>query len=208
MRASSSLAAVGLGGLLAAGGVHGAVDVTVAPPAVARVDFDPRRPPEALPSGSADGGAVCHTVFEIEATILSSLEWLTPTTVRAYPADFELITRLKITIYTPQDAPAELRAHEEGHRAIAQHYYRDAEQAARDAAALVQSRAFDADGADRTAAEQAVGASMRAALRDAYMQKTQARSAAANARYDAITRHGLEALAATDAVTAAIAHDP
>ena len=40
------------------------------------------------------------------------------------------------------------------------------------------------------------------------MQGTQARSAAANARYDALTEHGLNAMAEADAVAAAIAGEP
>jgi hypothetical protein len=194
--------------LLGAAAAQGAVAVTVEQPTVTHVDFDPRKPPDDMPSGGADGGALCHTVFEIESRIASSIEMLTPTTVRAYPADFEIVTRLKVTIYTPRTAPDQLRAHEEGHRTIAEHYYRNAATAARDAAASVQSRSFEADGVDRAAAEQAVGALMRAALRDAFMQQTQVRSAHANARYDAITRHGLEPLEATDAVVAALAQDP
>jgi hypothetical protein len=196
------------GSLLSADVAHGAVDVTVEPPTVARVEFDPREPPDDLPSGGAEGSGSCRSVFEIEAGIVSPTEMLTPTTVRAYPADFAIIARLKITIYTPNGAPDELHAHEEGHRAIAEHYYRDAELAAREAAASVQSRSFDADGVDRAAAENAVADVIRAALRDAFMHRTQARSAAANARYDAITRHGLDAIAATDAVVAAIVQDP
>ena len=180
----------------------------VEPPTVARVEFDPRRPPHDMPAGGVEGGGLCHSVFELEVAIVSSIEMLTPTTVRAYPADFDIITRLKVAIYTPNNAPDKLRAHEEGHRAIAEHYYRNAESAARDAAALVQSRSFEADGIDREAAEQAVGVLIRAALKDAFMQRVQARSAAANARYDAITRHGLDAIAATDAVVGAVAQDP
>ena len=194
--------------MLGAAAAQGAVTVTVEQPTVARVDYDPRKLPDDMPSGGADGGALCHTVFEIESRIASSIEMLTPTTVRAYPADFEIVTRLKVTIYTPRTAPDQLRAHEEGHRTIAEHYYRNAATAARDAAASVQSRSFEADGLDRAAAEQAVGALMRAALRDAFMRQTQVRSARANARYDAITRHGLEPLEATDAVVAALAQDP
>jgi hypothetical protein len=208
VRASSLAAAVVLSSVLGAGGAHGAVDVTVEPPTVARIEFDPREPPDDLPAGGADGSGSCRSVFEIESGIVSPIEMLTPTTVRAYPADFDIIVRLKTTIYTPKHAPDELRAHEEGHRAIAEHYYGNAELAAREAAAAVQSRSFDADGVDRAAAEQAVAELVRGALRHAFMQRTHARSAAANARYDAITRHGLEVIAATDAVVAAIAQDP
>jgi hypothetical protein len=197
-----------LGSLLGAGAADGAVLVTVEPPAVTRVEFDPRKPPAGQPPGGLAGSGSCRSLFEIEAGILSSIKMLAPTTVRAYPANFDITTRLKVTIYMPHDAQDELRAHEEGHRAIAEHYYRNAELAAREAAASVQSRSFDAGGVDRTAAEHAVAELVRAALRDAFMENIQARSAAGNARYDAITRHGQEPLAATDAVVAAIAQDP
>jgi hypothetical protein len=194
--------------LLGADVAHGAVDVTVELPTVLRVEFDPREPPDDLPSGGADGSGFCRSVFEIESSIMSPIEMLTPTTVRAYPTDFQITARLKITIYTPKYAPDELRAHEEGHRAIAEHYYANAEFAAREAAASVQGRSFDADGVDRAAAEQAVAVSVRAVLKEEFMQRTQARSAAANARYDAITKHGRDAIAAADAVVAAIGQDP
>ncbi len=208
MRAGSG-AAVCVGALLGAATLaHAAVGVTAEPPIVARIAFDPRRPPGAMPRGVVEGGGVCHSVFEIEANIVSSIEFLTPTTVRAYPAEFAITTRLKITIYAPHGAPDDLRAHEEGHRTIAEHYYRSAESAARNAAASVERRPFQADGIDRAAAERAVAELVLAALKEAFMQRTHARSAAANARYDAITKHGLDRIGAADAVVRAIAQDP
>ena len=194
--------------MLGAGDAQAAVEVTAEPPVVVRVDFDPRRPPDAMPGGVAEGGGVCHSVFEIEANIVSLVELLKPTTVHAYPAEFAITTRLRVTIYTPHGAPDELRAHEEGHRSIAEHYYRSAESAALAAAASVERRSFEADGTDRAAAEQAVAELVLGALRDSFMQGTHARSAAANARYDAITKHGLEPIGAADAAVRAIAQDP
>jgi hypothetical protein len=47
-----------------------------------------------------------------------------------------------------------------------------------------------------------------AALKDEFMQRTHARSAAANARYDTLTEHGPAAIAEADAVAAALADDP
>jgi hypothetical protein len=206
MRAAAVVACLGC--LAGAARAQGAVEVTVEPPTVARVEFDRRDPPADMPAGLAEGGAWCHSSFELEADVASSIELLSATTVRAQPAEFDLTARLKITIYTPRNSPHELRAHEEGHRAIAEYYYGKAEAAAREAAASVQSRFFEADGADRAAAEQAVAALILDALKDEFMRRTHARSAAANARYDALTRHGLEALAATEAVAAALAQDP
>ena len=157
---------------------------------------------------SADGAALCSNVFEIEAEIASALEVLSPTTVRVYPTDFDIVTRLKTTIYMPKGSPDKLRAHEEGHRAIGEHYYGSAESAAREAATSLVGRAFEASGDDRAAAEQAAGDSVVAALRDAFMLTTQARSAAANARYDVLTDHGRSfAITEAAAIAAAVADD-
>jgi hypothetical protein len=184
------------------------VAVTVEPPAVTRVEFDRREPPPEMPSTSLDGSGVCKNVFEIEASIESSIEWLTPTSVRAYPENFAIITRLEVTIYVAKGSPAKLHAHEEGHRAIGEHYYGDAEAAARTAALSLVGRVFEASGADRAAAERAAGEQILSALKEAFMRRTHARSAAANARYDAITEHGLNAIGEREAVAAAIGHDP
>jgi len=155
-----------------------------------------------------DGAAVCSNVFEIEASIESAIDVLAPTAVRAHPENFELTTRLKVTIYMPTGAPQKLRAHEEGHRAIGEHYYRNAEAAAREAATALVGRSFEGSGADRAAAERAAGELVLAALKDGFMQGTHARSAAANTRYDTITDHGRSAIAEPDAVAKALADDP
>jgi hypothetical protein len=188
--------------------VHAAIGVLVEPPTVTRIEFDRREPPPAMRRASADGAALCSNVFEIEAEIASALEVLSPTTVRVYPTDFDIVTRLKTTIYMPKGSPDKLRAHEEGHRAIGEHYYGSAESAAREAATSLVGRAFEASGDDRAAAEQAAGDSVVAALRDAFMLATQARSAAANARYDVLTDHGRSfAITEAAAIAAAVADD-
>jgi hypothetical protein len=202
------MAAACCGVLLQAAGARAAVNVSVEAPSVSVVEFDRRTPPPDMPRAGADGGAVCSNVFEIEATIASSVEALSPTTVRTYPDNIDIITRLKVTIYLPRDAPAKLRAHEEGHRAIGEHYYADAESAARDAAASLIGRTFEAGGVDRSAAEQEAGRLVLAALKDAFMQRTHARSAAANTRYDALTDHGRNAIKEADAIADALAGDP
>jgi hypothetical protein len=200
-------AAIALAGWLPAANGQ-VVTVTVEPPAVARVEFDRRQPPPEMPGTSVDGSGVCKNVFEIEAGVASSMEWLTPTSVRAYPENFEIITRLEVTIYTAKGSPAKLHAHEEGHRAIGEHYYGGAEAAARQAALSLVGRSFEASGTDRAATERAAGERVLSALKEAFMQRTHARSAAANARYDAITEHGLNGIGEREAIAAAIGHDP
>ena len=161
-----------------------------------------------MPAVAGEGSAACSNVFEIEANITSAVEVVSPTTVRVYPDRFEITTRLRTTIYLPAGSPAKLRAHEEGHRAIGEHYYGHATSAAEETAQSLVGRAFEASGADRAAAEQAAGALVRTALRDAFMQRTHARSAAANTRYDAVTDHGRNAITEADAIVIVIAEDP
>jgi hypothetical protein len=195
-------------GLLPASHAPAAVTVTVEAPTVVLVEFDRGQPPHDMPPAAADGGAVCSNVFEIEAAIASAVEISSATSVRVYPTNFDIVTRLRTTIYLPREAPPKLRAHEQGHRAIAVHYYGEAEAAARAGAASLTGRAFDAQGADRAAAEKAAADAVLAALRDVFMQRTHARSAAANARYDALTDHGRSAVGEADAIAQAVAGDP
>ncbi|HEY3519337.1 MAG TPA: hypothetical protein VGL98_19960 [Gammaproteobacteria bacterium] len=161
-----------------------------------------------MPADAGEGSAACSNVFEIEAKIASAVEVLSPTTVRVYPDRFDITTRLRTTIYLPSGSPDKLRRHEEGHRAIGEHYYGYATSAAEAAAQSLLGRAFEASGADRAAAEQAAGVLVRTALRDEFMQRTHARSAAANARYDAATDHGRNAIAEADAIVFVLAEDP
>jgi hypothetical protein len=202
------IAAACFGILLPAAKAAASVTVTVEPPLRADVGFDRDRPPSHVPADVSEGSAVCSNVFEIEAKIASAVEVLSPTTVRLYPDRFDITTRLRTTIYLPSGSPDKLRKHEEGHRAIGEHYYGYAKSAAETAAQPLVGRAFEASGADRAAAEQAAGVLVRAALRDAFMQRTHARSAAANARYDAATDHGRNAVTEEDAIVFAIAEDP
>ncbi|HET7609318.1 MAG TPA: hypothetical protein VFL84_11620 [Gammaproteobacteria bacterium] len=191
LRASSSAAALCLGILLPAAQARADVVVTVQAPVRARVFFESdRRPPE-MPASAAEGSAACSNVFEIEAKIESSVDVVSPTAVHVYPESFEIVTRLKSTIYLPDRAPDQLHEHEEGHRAIGEYFYRNAEVAAREAAQSLIGRSFEGIGLDRAEAEQRAGNVVLAVLKDEYMKRMHARSAAANARYDEITKHGL-----------------
>jgi hypothetical protein len=200
-----AVACVGI--LLPAASASAEIVVTVQPPTRVQVWFDLREPPSQV-LVAAEGSAACSNVFEIEATIASSVEVVSPTVVRVYPESFDIVTRLKTTLYLPDGSPPKLVVHEEGHRTIGERYYGYAESAARQAASSLVGRSFEAIGADRAAAEQAAGAQVLAALKDAFMQRTHARSAAANARYDEITGHGLHSIQAAVAIELALADDP
>lgn len=184
-----------------------AINVTVEPATLARVEYARGRPPPDMPK-VGDGSGLCNNGFEIEAGVGSSVEVLSPTSVRLFPEEFNIVTRLAVTIYTVKGSPPKLHAHEEGHRAIGAHYYQNAQAAATEAAMSVIGRSFDGSGANRAAAEQAANDIILATLADAYMARTQERSVAANGRYDAITDHGLKPIAEAEAIAMALAQDP
>jgi hypothetical protein len=187
----------------------GMITIKVEPPTVARVEFDRRRPPADMPSTGVDGSGVCNNLFVLDSGVAASIEELSPTSVRAYPEDFDVITRLDVTIYTAKGSPPKLLAHEEGHRMIGEYYYRNAEAAAREAIQTVVGRAFEGSGVNREAAEQAALAKVHAELDAAYTARMQARSSAANARYDSLTAHGLSTtITEEEAIAKAIAEDP
>ncbi len=192
----------------AAAQTPGVISIKQEPPTVARVEFDRRRPPPDMPDTGVDGSGLCNNVFEFEAGIGASIEQLSPTTVRVFPEDFDVITRLKVTIYTAKGSPPKLVAHEEGHRLIGEYYYRNAETAAREAIQAIAGRSFEGSGSTRDAAEQAALAQAYAALEAAFTERMQARSRAANARYDDITGHGLKPISEQDAIAMALAEDP
>lgn len=211
----SSLAGLSVMALLsnwlpgAAAQTPGVITIKVEPPTVAYVEFDRSRPPPDMPSTGVDGSGVCNNLFVLDSGIAASIEVLSPTSVRAYPEDFDVITRLDVTIYTAEGSPPKLLAHEEGHRTIGEYYYRNAEAAVREAIRTVVGRAFEGSGANREAAEQAALAKVHAELDAAYTARMQARSSAANARYDSITAHGLRTtITEADAIAMAIAEDP
>lgn len=214
MRPSTALVCVYLTSLCAtwlptaAAQTPGVISIKQEPVTLARIEFDRRRPPPDMPDTGVDGSGLCNNVFEFEAGIGASIEQVSPTTVRVYPEDFDVITRLNVTIYTAKGSPPKLVAHEEGHRLIGEYYYRNAETAAREAIQAIAGRSFEGSGATRDAAEQAALAQAYAALEGAFTERMQARSRAANARYDEITGHGLKPIAEQEAIAMALAEDP
>jgi hypothetical protein len=95
------------------------------------------------------------------------------------------------TIFLPEPATPKLRAHEEGHRRINEMVYeRDAEQAARDAAANVLARTWQGRGDTPEAAEKAATDAAIDALGRRYLARVADRAYAIGTAYDQLTDHG------------------
>jgi hypothetical protein len=198
-------------GMLAAGWVRvghaqrSAVRVTREDPVVERTEFDPRRPPRGMPPLTPPESGVCQTTFELSASVSYSAEPLSATTTRIYVDALEIVTRLHFHIYTVEHAPPKLRAHEEAHRAIGEHYYGDAARIAEQIGRRLIGDTFSGTGRDQNAAQQNAFEKVVAEIERAYMARMRIPSAAANERFDELTNHGLEPIGEAEAVALAIA---
>ena len=187
-----------------AGNQDSTITVTREEPVITRTEFDPRRPPANMPKLTPPESGACDTTFELGIGVGYSLEVPSPTTVNLWIDELDITTRLKINIFTQAGAPAKLRAHEEGHRQISEHYYREAEASVRAAARPLIGRMFAGVGADRKAAEQDAMRQITVLLEQGYMNRTRLRSIVANERFDEITEHGLSSLDEAEAIAIAI----
>jgi hypothetical protein len=175
------------------------------PPVIHRTEFDPRRPPRDMPPLTPPESGVCKTTFELAANVTYSAERLSRTRARIYVDELDIVTRLEFDIYTVEGAPAKLRAHEEAHRAIGEHFYRDAEEIAEEIGLRLIGGTFEGTGADEAAAQRDGFEQVIAAIERAYMARVRIPSAAANERFDAITSHGLEDIDESKAIALALA---
>jgi len=174
-------------------------------PVVKRTEFDPRRPPRDMPPLTPPESGVCKTTFELSANVTYSAERLSRTTARIYVDELDIVTRVRFDIFTVKGGPPKLRAHEEGHRAIGEHYYQGAAAIAAEIGRKLIGATFDGTGADQEAAQQNGFEQVVAEIEHAYMARVRIPSAAANERFDEITEHGLNPIAEAEAIALAIA---
>jgi len=97
---------------------------------------------------------------------------------------------------------------EEAHRRISEYYYKNSTAVATELAEALIGKRFKGTGATRSLAQQNGFDQIVAAYNDAYMARTRARSAAANARFDEITDHGRKPIDEAEAFALAVASDP
>ena len=181
------------------------VRVTREEPVILRVEFDPRAPPYGMPSLTPPEAGVCRTTFELDAGVTYSSLRLSRTAARITVDGLDIVTRVRFDIFTALNTPPKLLAHEEGHRAIGEHYYEDAATIADEIGRRLIGKAFDGVGADQEAARRDAFNQVVASIERDYMARTRTPSAAANERFDEITRHGLAEIDEAEAVALAIA---
>lgn len=168
------------------------VQITKAPPKVERKTFDPADPPKPPPPLKHGEVAVCEYLFRIEVDLRFAAGPSSPAPgggVRASIRVHQIQARLfcPITIWVPKNADAHVKAHEEGHRAIVETFYKDAEKILRPMATRSTGRAFEGVGPDRDAAYRAAYEKAARDLCEAYVAAIKGPTDRTEAIYDRIT---------------------
>jgi len=177
-------------------------------PRITRRSFDPARPPATMPKLTPPESGVCHFEFTSDAGLGVFVDETGPNTVEVEIDSVDFVLDLTIDVWAKNGAPAKLRQHEEGHRQICEHYYKDAEAIARRLGQAMIGR--KATGTGKTKAEATSNAQQKllGELNLAYMNETRVRCSACQVRYDAITNHGLKPIGEAEAIAQALAAEP
>jgi hypothetical protein len=97
---------------------------------------------------------------------------------------------MTITVWLPEGANEQLKAHEEGHRQIAEIFYADAEKGARKVAARAQGKSVSGEGTDISSAGRAAVERVNKSLCDQFLNEVATPCQRAQEAFDRMTDHG------------------
>lgn len=183
-------------------GAEDPVQIEKAKPTVEYRTFDPKNKGNPPPPLKEDEEAVCTYHFGVASDVKYSYKppraggGPVKVPVKVVGATVQL--SLTITIWLPEGATDGLKAHEEGHRRLAEHYYQGAEASARALAAKVVGQSVTAEGKDAAAAAEAAADKLNRKLCDDYLQAITVPCNKAQAHYDLLTDHGQKAKPTVD----------
>ena len=174
----------------------------VEPPVITRKMFDPQNPPKEMPKLTPPEVGTCVYSFgcSTEAVMRGARGR------RAYLSGIQVVSRLKITLWTPQNGPSKILTHEEGHRAICEIYYQPAESIARRLAERAMRTPLSVSVRDRHAAEGELKKIQNDLIAE-FLRETATRCDFAQARFDLITQHSISGIDEAEALAQAIAEE-
>lgn len=163
-------------------------------PEVVRRTFDPRLPPADLPPMAPDERALTHAEFRIAVGVDTSgarprrqgEEYRATVTVTGV----EVETWLRVTLWLPHDASAQLVAHEEGHQALVERLYAEGEVHLQSAAAGWIEQELIGTGPSADAAREAAPRPVIEALTAGWIERTHGAAEVLGEAYDGATDHG------------------
>ena len=178
-----------------AGAAEDSVKVEKADVKVEYKTFDPKNLPEPPPPLKGKEAAVCVYRFGVDSSVQYGYRQprdpAAGTTVELGKVTVRLA--LSVTVWLPDNATPQLKAHEEGHRTIAEHYYTGADAIARERAKKVVGRKIPVRGNDIEAAAKAAIEKVNKELCDGTMAAIEGPCGKAQDIFDEMTDHGRKA---------------
>ncbi|MBV8780835.1 MAG: hypothetical protein JO353_05495 [Phycisphaerae bacterium] len=174
------------------------------PPVATRIMFDRFHKNPNMPATQPGEAALTQSNFEcavsIKYQVMSQHKTGDQWHVMVRIGQAHVHTALVDTIYLPQMAPVELRAHEEGHRVMNERVYEEGESIAQQAAGKLLDGEWPGEGKDVDAAGKAATNRAIAKFSDVYLQHTSRRASALGDIYDKLTNHGRNSLIVANAI--------
>jgi hypothetical protein len=179
------------------------VSVQRDPPVVKTRMFDPRKPPADMPPLKPGEAAVCESKFacqvQVEVEIIETPGEKPTCTVAGVKAQL----RLDVVMWLPNNTTAKIRAHEDGHRQIAELFYARSEEVAKELAQNYQGKQLTITSSD-SAHTQPVIKRVASEFCQEYLGRIEVPSESAQLRYDKLTDHGRNTLSEKEAIKRAV----
>jgi hypothetical protein len=172
------------------------------PVAYANRTFDPGNPPDDMPPLASGENAACDSNFLSSANVGGEALQTDATHAMVTITRIRVTLRLNITTWLPAEPLQHVVEHEDGHRQISEYYYRTADKLAERIAATYLPKQFAISGTDLNAELSKLLQQTGTNITDEYNKELN--PAPAQLRYDAITDHSRNEVAARDAVAQAL----
>jgi hypothetical protein len=160
--------------------------------------FDPAAPPPEMPPLAKGEAAECDSNFGSSASVAGRSWKIDATHAMVTVTQVKMTLQLQINIWVPNGASQQIIEHEEGHRQITEHYYQSADKLAAQIASSYIGKQVAIDGADLDAEFAKALQQLSADITAEYGTKLNPN--VAQERYDIVTNHSLNEIAAKDAV--------
>jgi hypothetical protein len=164
--------------------------------------FDSAAPPSDMPPLGAEEAAQCDSNFISDARVTGETERIDSTHAVVTLSRANVTLQLNISVWVPAGASQHVIEHEQGHRQISEYYYRNADKLAEQIAVGYIGRQISVGGSDLDAEIRKVLQKMGADITAEYNHKLN--PGPAQQRYDDITDHSRNDIAASDAVSRAL----
>jgi hypothetical protein len=183
-------------------GVAEAPTITKQPVDFVNRTFDPENPPPDMPQLAPGELAVCDSNFLSNASVGGDAHETDSAHAIVTVTSVNVNLQLNVTIWVPANASQHVVEHEQGHREISEHFYRDADKLAKKIADKYLGRKFSISGADLRAELSKSLQKMGDEITEEYSRELNPNPT--QLRYDAITDHSRNDVSAKDAVAQAL----